>query len=91
MSNYSNVKTVILQTHLIQCFRFHHIDKDEIKDYFLELNRYGETCKFRNCNHIKEPNCNVKHQLEIGILRNLDTTIIYNYLMKFQIERLDIK
>ena len=39
----------------------------------------------------KEPNCNVKHQLEIGILRNLDTTIIYNYLMKFQIERLDIK
>ncbi len=20
----------------------------------------------RNCNHIKEPNCNVKHQLEIG-------------------------
>ena len=70
---------------------FDHIDKDEIKDYFLELNRYGETCKFRNCNHIKEPNCNVKHQLEIGILRNLDTTIIYNYLMKFQIERLDIK
>ena len=45
---------------------FDHIDKDEIKDYFLELNRYGETCKFRNCNHIKEPNCNVKHQLEIG-------------------------
>ncbi|PZH44407.1 ribosome small subunit-dependent GTPase A [Staphylococcus aureus] len=45
---------------------FDHIDKDEIKDYFLELNRYGETCKFRNCNNIKEPNCNVKHQLEIG-------------------------
>ncbi len=30
---------------------FDHIDKDKMKDYFLELNRYGETCKFRNCNH----------------------------------------
>ena len=45
---------------------FEHIDKDDVKYYFLELNRYGEKCKFRNCNHIKEPNCNVKKQLEQG-------------------------
>ncbi len=41
---------------------------------------------------IKEPNCNVKHQIrDREYMRNLDTTIIYNYLMKFQMERLNIK
>lgn len=47
---------------------FDHIEKDDIKHYFKDINDYGETCKFRNCNHIKEPKCNVKQQLEDGTL-----------------------
>ena len=47
---------------------FDHIDKDELKHYFIEMNRFGEECKFRNCNHIKEPKCHVKQQLENGYL-----------------------
>lgn len=47
---------------------FGHIDKDELKHYFIEMNRFGEECKFRNCNHIKEPKCHVKQQLENGYL-----------------------
>ena len=43
-----------------------HIDKDELKHYFIEMNRFGEV-KFRNCN-IKEPKCHVKQQLENGCL-----------------------
>ncbi|GEP84158.1 GTPase [Staphylococcus piscifermentans] len=45
---------------------FDHIQKDEVKDYFLEIQEYGQACKFRNCNHIKEPKCNVKAQVEAG-------------------------
>ncbi|RZI05381.1 ribosome small subunit-dependent GTPase A [Staphylococcus condimenti] len=45
---------------------FDHIHKDDVKDYFLEIQEYGQGCKFRNCNHIKEPQCNVKAQVEAG-------------------------
>lgn len=45
---------------------FNHIHKDDVKDYFLEIQEYGQGCKFRNCNHIKEPQCNVKAQVEAG-------------------------
>ena len=46
---------------------FGHIDKDELKHYFIEMNRFGEECKFRNCNHIKEPKCHVKHNWKMVI------------------------
>ena len=42
---------------------FDHIQKDEVKHYFLEINEFGEQCKFRNCNHIKEPKCQVKSEV----------------------------
>jgi len=45
---------------------FNHIQKEEVKHYFMELNTYGEQCKFRDCNNINEPKCNVKHELENG-------------------------
>lgn len=47
---------------------FDHIEKDDLKHYFIDIDNYGEQCKFRNCNHIKEPQCNVKHQLDDGHL-----------------------
>ncbi|MES3713163.1 ribosome small subunit-dependent GTPase A [Staphylococcus ureilyticus] len=45
---------------------FNHIQKDEVKHYFMEINEYGENCKFRDCNHINEPKCNVKYEIEKG-------------------------
>lgn len=45
---------------------FDHIQKDEVKHYFLEINEFGEQCKFRNCNHIKEPKCQVKSEVELS-------------------------
>ncbi|BGE82628.1 ribosome small subunit-dependent GTPase A [Staphylococcus petrasii] len=47
---------------------FDHIEKDDLKHYFIDIDNYGEQCKFRNCNHIKEPQCNVKQQLDEGHL-----------------------
>ncbi|GGG86532.1 ribosome small subunit-dependent GTPase A [Staphylococcus pragensis] len=47
---------------------FDHIEKDDLKHYFIDIDHYGEQCKFRNCNHIKEPQCHVKQQLDEGHL-----------------------
>lgn len=45
---------------------FDHIEKDELKNYFVDIKDAGQDCKFRNCNHIKEPKCNVKHLVDEG-------------------------
>ena len=45
---------------------FDHIEKDELKNYFVDIKDAGQECKFRNCNHIKEPNCNVKQLVDEG-------------------------
>lgn len=38
------------------------IEKEEIKDYFIEFNQYE--CKFRGCLHDKEPGCGIKEAVE---------------------------
>lgn len=45
---------------------FDHIEKDELKNYFVDIKYAGQECKFRNCNHIKEPKCNVKQLVDEG-------------------------
>lgn len=45
---------------------FDHIEKDELKNYFVDIKDAGQECKFRNCNHIKEPICNVKQLVDEG-------------------------
>ena len=45
---------------------FDHIEKDELKNYFVDIKDAGQECKFRNCNHIKEPKCNVKQLVDEG-------------------------
>ncbi|MEJ7174356.1 ribosome small subunit-dependent GTPase A [Staphylococcus caprae] len=47
---------------------FDHIEKDDLKNYFVDIKESGLSCKFRNCNHIKEPKCNVKNQVEVGYI-----------------------
>jgi ribosome biogenesis GTPase len=47
---------------------FDHIQKNEVKEYFIDINEFGESCKFRDCNHINEPKCNVKEALAQGNL-----------------------
>ncbi len=36
-----------------------HIDKTELKNYFVEFKNYSN-CKFLDCVHVNEPNCEVK-------------------------------
>ncbi|NWK84342.1 ribosome small subunit-dependent GTPase A [Staphylococcus sp. GSSP0090] len=63
---FERAKGYIADTPGFSALDYDHIHKDEIKNYFMEINEYGESCKFRDCNHINEPKCNVKAELENG-------------------------
>lgn len=45
---------------------FDHIDKDTLRDNFIEISQYGASCKFRDCYHTNEPKCHVKKMVEEG-------------------------
>ncbi|HEX5563821.1 MAG TPA: ribosome small subunit-dependent GTPase A [Sporosarcina sp.] len=60
---------------------FDHIEKEELRDYFIEMESVAHACKFRGCLHLKEPGCAVKEKVETGeILRSRYT----NYLQFLQ-------
>lgn len=43
-------------------------DETEIREYFREIKKYGQNCKFISCLHNKEPNCGVKEAIEEGYI-----------------------
>lgn len=45
---------------------FDHIEKEELRDYFIEMENVAYECKFRGCLHLKEPGCAVKEKVETG-------------------------
>ena len=50
----------------IRGFGIADIDKEEIARYFKEFFKASENCKFNNCQHLSEPGCAVKSELEEG-------------------------
>ena len=52
----------------IRDFSLWHIDVTELAQGYLEINRLAEKCKFRNCQHRKEPGCAVLLGLKNGEL-----------------------
>ena len=38
----------------------------EIKDNFIDFDKYREECEFRDCTHIKEENCGIKKHVDSG-------------------------
>ncbi|GKV64237.1 MULTISPECIES: ribosome small subunit-dependent GTPase A [Sporosarcina] len=60
---------------------FDHIEKEELRNYFLEIAEAGERCKFRGCIHVKEPGCAVKSQVEEGVISD---SRYKNYLLFLQ-------
>ena len=50
----------------IRGFGIADIDKEEIARYFKEFFKASENCKFNNCQHLSEPGCAVKSELEDG-------------------------
>jgi ribosome biogenesis GTPase len=44
----------------IQNFGITNIDKHQLREAFIEFNKYNQGCEFRDCTHISESNCAVK-------------------------------
>lgn len=59
--------TYIFDTPGFDSFDFDFIeDENELKYTFREMKNLS--CRFKNCNHIKEPNCSVKEDLKKGLI-----------------------
>tara|TARA_B100001173_G_scaffold293154_1_gene285978 strand:+ start:664 stop:1575 length:912 start_codon:yes stop_codon:yes gene_type:complete len=60
-------KTKIIDTPGIKTFELFDIQKNEIKNYFPEFIKINDKCKFNNCLHINEPNCEIKKEIDKSI------------------------
>lgn len=48
---------------------FYDMTRENIRDNFIEFNKYKETCEYRDCMHYNEQKCGVKNNKEILISR----------------------
>ncbi len=44
-----------------------HIESTDLKNYFIEFNKFNDECEFLNCNHDKEKKCGIKNNINNGI------------------------
>lgn len=43
-------------------------ESSDLENYFIDIGKYSEDCKFISCIHRNEPECGVKNKLSLGIL-----------------------
>lgn len=58
--------TYIMDTPGFTSLYIEGMEKEDLKDYFLEFEQYEPYCKYNGCVHINEPQCGVKDALEQG-------------------------
>ncbi len=44
-----------------------HIESTELKNYFIEFEKFKDECEFLDCNHDKERKCGIKNNINNGI------------------------
>ncbi|GAB3069765.1 ribosome small subunit-dependent GTPase A [Salinicoccus sesuvii] len=59
---------LIADTPGFSTIEFSELDKHNLKFCFPDFNYYSASCKFRECQHIKEPKCGVKDAVTAGEL-----------------------
>ena len=59
-----NSDSFIIDTPGLKSFGLIDMEPEELKDYFPEMVKLSENCKFGNCKHINEPGCAVKPEFE---------------------------
>lgn len=75
--------TYVMDTPGFSSLYIDEIEKDELKDYFVEFHEFEEECRFIGCSHRNEPGCAVKEALEehkISKIRYENYLILYNEL-----------
>jgi len=63
--------TYIMDTPGFSSLYIDEIDKDELKDYFIEFKEYEDGCRFIGCMHLNEPGCAVKEALNEGKISSI--------------------
>lgn len=56
--------TYLIDTPGIREFGLWDLDRESLQDYFPELEAASELCRFTNCTHVHEPDCEVKDRVE---------------------------
>ena len=60
--------SLIADTPGFSSLSFIDMNKEDIRDNFIEFNKYRDECKYRDCMHIKEDNCKIKELVNEGII-----------------------
>ena len=60
--------TFVVDTPGIREYGLIEIEPEDLADYFLEFRPYFDECYFPNCTHDHEPQCAVRHAVEMGEL-----------------------
>lgn len=68
---YTGDNTFVMDTPGFSSLYLNDMDKDELKDFFVEFREYEGNCRFNGCIHINEPDCAVKKALEEGKISSI--------------------
>jgi len=60
--------TYLIDTPGIREFGLWDMDTESLRDYFPEFTEAAEYCRFTDCTHVHEPDCEVKRRVEAGAL-----------------------
>ena len=60
--------TYVIDTPGIREFGLWDLDRESLRDYFPEFAEPSESCRFTDCTHVHEPDCEVKERVERGAL-----------------------
>jgi ribosome biogenesis GTPase len=58
--------TYLIDTPGIREFGLWDLDRDSLRDYFPDFDEAAELCRFTDCSHVHEPDCEVKDRVERG-------------------------
>jgi ribosome biogenesis GTPase len=58
--------TYLIDTPGIREFGLWDLDRESLRDYFPEFEEAAELCRFTNCTHVHEPDCEVRDGVERG-------------------------
>ena len=68
---YVEDNTFIMDTPGFSSLYINKMEKEELKDYFVEFHEYEGDCKFNGCVHLHEPSCAVKNALKEGKISSI--------------------
>ena len=76
-------ESYIMDTPGFSSLQLFDMEKEELKDFYPEFRKYEESCRFRGCAHVSEPDCRIKEALEAGEISDVryhNYTVLYEEL-----------